>query len=76
LNFVWLLYHVHEFDDGHESLKLIGAFSSKELAEAALEQVTDQPGFRELPQGFDLSECTLNQLGWTEGFVTIQPGEE
>jgi hypothetical protein len=74
---VFLLQHVHEFDDGDEDVKLIGVFSSEALARAAQEQVADQAGFRDLPEGFAISEHRVDgQIGWPEGYVTAQPGEE
>lgn len=74
---IFLLQHVHAFDDGHEDVKLIGVFSSKELALAAQQKVADQPGFRELPEGFSIDEHHVNgHIGWLEGYVTVQPGEE
>lgn len=53
---VWLLQHVHEWDDGHEDIKLIGVFSTESDAKSALETVRDQPGFRDLRDGFCISE--------------------
>lgn len=53
---VFILQHVHEFDDGHEDVKLIGVFSSEALAHTAQQQVADQPGFRDLPDGFEICE--------------------
>lgn len=68
---VYLLEHIHEFEDGHECVKLIGVFSSKALAQAA------QPGFQDLPQDFCISEHQVDgRIGWLEGYVTIQPDEE
>ncbi len=69
---VWTLHHVHEFDDGHECVKLIGIFSSESLALAAERKVQDQPGFRDLPDGFEINAHSLDQLGWLEGYITIQ----
>jgi hypothetical protein len=63
---VFLLHHVHEFDDGHEDVKLIGVFSSREEAEAALAGVRDQPGFRDLPTGFEMSSHQLDRASWLE----------
>ncbi len=73
---VWLLHHVHEFEDGHEDVKLIGVYTTQKLAQEAQNKVKGQPGFKEYPNGFELSECPLNQLDWPEGFITLQPGEE
>ena len=74
---VFLLQHVHEFDDGHEDVKLIGVFSSEAMARAALERVRDQPGFKDAPEGFDISAQNVDgPIGWSEGYVTWQPGED
>ena len=74
---VFLLQHVHEFDDGHEDVKLIGVFSSEALARAAQQRLSDQPGFRELPDGFDVSEHRIDgHIGWPEGYITVQPDQE
>lgn len=73
---VWLLRHVHEFDDGHEDVKLIGVFGTREEAEQALSKVADKPGFREHPEGFSIDDHQLGLMGWVEGFITIEPGEE
>ena len=67
---LYSLHHVHEFGDGDEDVKLIGIYSSKENAEAAIERVRNQPGFREHPGGFQISRCILDKDYWTEGFVT------
>ena len=74
---VYLLQHVHEFDDGHECVALIGIFSSEALAQAAQRQVADQPGFRDMPDGFCISGHEVDgRIGWPEGYVTLKPGEE
>ena len=74
---VFLLQHVHEFEDGHEEVKLIGVFSSEALARAAQQRVSGQPGFRDLPEGFEISEHRVDgDIGWPEGYITVQPGEE
>jgi hypothetical protein len=74
---VYLLEHVHDLGDGHEDAKLVGVFSSRAKAEAALDCVRDQPGFRDTPEGFDISEHELDssRLRWSGGYVTVRPGE-
>jgi hypothetical protein len=57
---VTLLWHIHEFEDGSESIKLIGVYSSKAHAEAALERVRAQPGFRDHPAGFEIGSYTVD----------------
>jgi hypothetical protein len=72
---IYLLSHVHEFEDGHEDTKIIGIFSTREKAEAALDHVRNRPGFRDWPEGFDISEYGLDGLEWSEGYDTIRAGE-
>jgi hypothetical protein len=72
---VYLLHHVHEFNDGHEDVKLIGVYSTRTNARAALDRVKDQPGFRQCPEGFEVSEVEVDQSGWLEGYVTVDPSE-
>ena len=73
----YLLEHIHAFEDGHECVKLIGVFSSEALAQVAQQQVADQPGFRDLPEGFCISQHQVDgPIGWSEGYTTIQSGEE
>ena len=68
---VFLLHHVHEFEDGHEDSKLIGVYSTEQRAQEALQRVRNQPGFRERPEGFVINEFRLDRHGWPEGYVTI-----
>ena len=73
---VYLLEHRHEFESGHEDTKIIGIFSTREKAEAALDRVRDQPGFRDCPQGFKIWEYGLDDdPEWFEGYVTVRRGE-
>ncbi len=72
---VFMLSHVHEFEDGHEDLKIIGFYSSKMKAEEVLAKVQDQPGFRSHPKGFSIDEFTVDSghIVWPEGYVTAYP---
>jgi len=70
---VYLLWHSHELDDGHDEVKLIGVYKSETDAHAAMERVGDKPGFRDLPDGFEIVEYPLNVDNWTEGYVTVFP---
>lgn len=72
---VWLLQHTHEFEDGHEDVKLIGIYSSRGKARAAKLLVANQPGFRSHPKGFSIFWWRLDDKpAWDEGFVTAYPG--
>jgi hypothetical protein len=68
---VFMLWHrrfVEEID--HEIL--IGVYASHADANAAIERVKDQRGFRDYPDGFEIDEYEIGKDHWTEGFVTWQ----
>lgn len=68
---VFILWHVHELPDGEEDAKLIGVYATAEDAEAAKLRVLPQSGFRDLPEGFQVSRYTVGEDHWTEGYVTV-----
>jgi homoserine kinase type II len=68
MDVVYILWHSYE-DDEHEDSKLIGVYSSQELAESAKRNVINQPGFNTYPNGFVIDKYEMNQDNWTEGFV-------
>jgi homoserine kinase type II len=70
---VYLLWHIHEMPDGEEDAKLIGVYASAEDAERAKRRVLPQPGFRDLPEGFQVSRYEVGRDHWTEGYVTVTP---
>lgn len=71
MNKVFVLQHVHRFDDGEEDVKMIGVFSAKSLAAEAIGHLLMQPGFKEHPDGFQMEEYSLDEYSWKEGFVTV-----
>lgn len=72
---VFILQHVHTFDDDTEDVKFIGVYSSQTPAMAAIERLRRQPGFCDTPEGFSIDHCTMDVDYWTEGFVTIEPND-
>lgn len=69
---VVLLWHVHPLGDGQDDEKLIGVYSTEELAQRAIERRRDQPGFREWPEGFQLHSYSVDDdSGWPEGYLTV-----
>lgn len=61
---VFMLHHTYgPEEDQAENLKLIGVYSTRSNAEAALERVKDQPGFCTRQDGFEISSATLDQDG-------------
>ena len=68
---VFLLWHVHELPGGEDDAKLIGVYATAADAEMARQRVCSQPGFRDSPDGFEVSRYGVGRDHWTEGFVTV-----
>jgi hypothetical protein len=73
---VYMLYHTYEKASGFEESKLIGAYSSEEKAEEALQQVRSKAGFRDYPDGFLITPMRLDQTGWVDGFSSMPDVDE
>lgn len=72
---VFVLQHIHEFEDGAEEVKMIGVYSSQESAEQAVQRLVLQAGFCDTPEGFHIDRYRLDKDHWTEGYVTVwDPG--
>lgn len=73
MEFVYLLWHTHidEKLDGGEDFKLIGVYTSMELAEAAQARAELLEGFRDAKEGFEISRYRLDKDEWTSGYITI-----
>ena len=72
---VYLLFHQFEIrdtrnEDLEERAKLIGAYSSEEEARMAIARASNQPGFRDFPDGFVIDAYHLNRDNWPEGFIS------
>lgn len=63
-----VLWHVHAMADGHEDTKLIGVYSTDQKAEQAIERLRAQPGFRESPDSFEISDYEVDKDYWAKGF--------
>jgi hypothetical protein len=76
--FVYLLFHTHEVNAGEDDDKLIGVYSTREKAEAARQRASTLPGFRDCPDGFCIDRYAVDddEEGWSQGFITLRPGEE
>ncbi|CAG0926367.1 hypothetical protein TFLX_00035 [Thermoflexales bacterium] len=79
---VYLLQHLHVLANGEEDAKIIGIYSSRSAALAAIDRVKTQPGFSDFPRlldplsedevdGFYIDEYVLDQDHWSEGFITV-----
>lgn len=67
---VFILQHERpETEDRMEDVKLIGAYASEAAAQAAIERLRTQPGFRDYPDDFTIDAYEIDKDHWTEGFV-------
>ena len=67
---VFVLQHEYEWC-GRDEVKFIGAYASQADAEQAVIRLRDQPGFRDWPDGFCISEYEVGKDHWEEGFHTM-----
>jgi len=68
MSVVFLLWHSRETGDGDSDDKLLGVYSSRGGAEAAIERKLSFPGFRDHPEGFTIDPYTVDRDEWSEGF--------
>jgi len=73
MKFVYLLWHTHsdELLVGGEDVKLIGVYTSKENAEEAQSRTEQLEGFKDHPEGFEISCNELDKDEWTSGFIIV-----
>jgi hypothetical protein len=68
---IFVLQHAHPREDGSEDVKLIGVYSSRERADAAVARLSHQPGFSKAPDGFHVDGYCIDQDHWVEGYATV-----
>lgn len=69
---LWLRF-VDEWDYDHELI--VGTYTSRQNAQKGIELLRDQPGFRDHPGGFAITQGTLDQTDMTNGFVTVREND-
>lgn len=52
-------------------VKVVGIYSSRELAEGAEERARLLPGFADEPDGFTIEQYEVDRDHWTRGFVRL-----
>lgn len=80
---VWILWHVPPGGDADKSV-LIGAYSSKKSALAAVTRLVERPGFRDHPTivgdsdgpGFFMEPYELDLDHWTDGYRVERDGDD
>ncbi len=66
---VFVLWHSREIENGPSEGKLIGIYSSREKAEAAIARKLGYPGFKDFAEGFLIDPIELDSDVWFEGFI-------
>lgn len=69
---IYVLHHVHEFEDGNEDVKLLGIFSSEKKAMEMIKEYKKIPGFKDYSEGFSINKYIIDKAEWLEGFVTLE----
>lgn len=69
MNKVFMLYHIRDEDSVDEDIKLIGIYTTYELAHLAQMRVCNKPGFIDYPDGFSIIENPLDCDNWVDGFI-------
>jgi hypothetical protein len=88
---VHLVWHIHhfekepgaahfdpealDFDEETDDAQLIGVYSTRDGADAAVERTRLLEGFRDEPDCFMIDAHTLDEDGWTDGYVTVDVDE-
>lgn len=65
---VYILWHTRVDAFGCDNDKCLGVFSSLDNAEQAKQYALTQKGFKNHPDGFCVSEYTIDKQEWLEGF--------
>lgn len=66
---VFLLQHSYKVNRVENS-KIIGIYSSREIAESIIIKYKKIPGFRNYPNEFFIDGYELDEDNWEEGFVS------
>lgn len=56
------------WDDNEDSVKVLGLYTTRALAEARVEHFRGLPGFRETPERFVVQPYIVDQPHWPLGF--------
>lgn len=70
------VYLVHHKNPKNDDEKFIGVYSTRLKARKAIQDLKTQPGFRDSPRKFKISDHELDRTWWTEGFITWKEAQE
>jgi homoserine kinase type II len=65
---VYVVQHTRKMKDNNEDVKLIGIYTSRQLAESAISGLKTKKGFSDDPNDFAIDEYQLDQTHWQDGF--------
>jgi hypothetical protein len=79
---VFVLQHLHRLPGGEDDVKMIGVYSTRKAAVAAVSRLSQAPGFKEHAnivdydttdddEGFHIDEYEIDKDHWAEGYVTV-----
>ena len=71
---VFVVQHAHETEECEEDIKFIGVFSSLDKAQAAIEYLSLQSGFKDTVECFHIDKYTVDAFNWMEGYSTQKGG--
>ena len=65
---VYLLQHSYELENGCDETKVLGIFSSQQMAEEAVRSYRQLPGFRDKKADFCIDKYEVNKKYWGDGY--------
>jgi len=68
---VFFLQHSYEINDECEETKIIGVYSSREIAEKVVDEYKNLIGFKDYLDCFYIDEYKIDKDHWEEGFITV-----
>jgi hypothetical protein len=68
MSVVYIVQHTRVAKDGHDHVKMIGAFATRDSATSAVDSLRNAPGFSASPNGFSVDEYEVDKIHWAEGF--------
>ena len=72
MKYVYLLWYTTQADTYADDCLLLGVYSSKKVAQQKIDShYSTQAGFRDHPEGFEISEYEIDHMEWTEGFRSV-----
>lgn len=68
LKIIYNISHAYTINTFLDDERIIGVFSDLRKVEKVIEQLKQQPGFKDYPDDFIIDTVELNDLLWTSGF--------